>query len=324
MPLFLDRHDLPGTPFEFAEPSDIMEAHRCDLAVQGKFGVQYLTYWWRYGAKTAFCLFDAPTKEAAISVHLEAHGELATNIIEVERDSLESFLGRIVVQPEDQIREDVAFRVVLCATLDEQTVEAHGKDITQAISDRGGSHVSDSTNELLASFAVPEAALRAALSIQNSLLPAASIYEGRGLSGRIGICGGEPVITHMGLFGDTIEKARQLAFGAQAGEIVVSQDVRAMCGSANFIWAETPHGWQLQGHQEPASVELKIRASDQLSSREVEVLSRIAAGDTNDEIADRLCISRNTVATHVRHILAKTDSANRAEATFYAVRHGLI
>src|SRR5262245_51011928 len=108
MALFLDRHDLPGGAFEFAMPGDIQEAHRCDLAVQAKYGVQYLTYWWRYGGKTAFCLFEAPTKEAAMSVHLEAHGDLPTNIIEVDRRTLESFLGAIVVQPEDQVRQDVA------------------------------------------------------------------------------------------------------------------------------------------------------------------------------------------------------------------------
>ena len=61
-----------------------------------------------------------------------------------------------------------------------------------------------------------------------------------------------------------------------------------------------------------------------LSQREVEVLRLLAAGRSNREIADALCISLNTVATHVRSILAKTGAANRTEAAAYALRHGLL
>jgi DNA-binding CsgD family transcriptional regulator/pimeloyl-ACP methyl ester carboxylesterase len=60
-----------------------------------------------------------------------------------------------------------------------------------------------------------------------------------------------------------------------------------------------------------------------LSKREVEVLLLVAAGRTNREIAEALVISINTVERHVSHILAKTDSANRAEAAGFAIRHGL-
>ena len=62
---------------------------------------------------------------------------------------------------------------------------------------------------------------------------------------------------------------------------------------------------------------------DGLSQREVEVLRLVAAGKSNREIADALCISLNTVATHVRNILTKTGTANRTEAAAYALRHGL-
>jgi DNA-binding NarL/FixJ family response regulator len=60
-----------------------------------------------------------------------------------------------------------------------------------------------------------------------------------------------------------------------------------------------------------------------LSQREVEVLRLLALGKSNRDIADVLCISLNTVATHVRNILAKTGTANRTEAAAYALRHGL-
>ena len=64
--------------------------------------------------------------------------------------------------------------------------------------------------------------------------------------------------------------------------------------------------------------------SDELTSREVEVLDLIAIGRSNADIAMVLAISLNTVATHVRNILAKTGCANRTEAAAYAMRNGLV
>ncbi len=61
-----------------------------------------------------------------------------------------------------------------------------------------------------------------------------------------------------------------------------------------------------------------------LSQREVEVLRLIAAGKSNREIAKELFISPNTVANHVRNILTKTDTANRAEAAAFAISFRLI
>jgi DNA-binding CsgD family transcriptional regulator len=61
-----------------------------------------------------------------------------------------------------------------------------------------------------------------------------------------------------------------------------------------------------------------------LTKREVEVMALIAAGRSNQHIADELVISLNTVARHVSNIFAKTGVANRAEAATYASRHGLV
>ena len=63
---------------------------------------------------------------------------------------------------------------------------------------------------------------------------------------------------------------------------------------------------------------------DGLTLREVEVLRLIAAGKTDREIADELCISVRTVGYHVGNILNKTTSSNRAEAATYASQHGLV
>ncbi len=62
---------------------------------------------------------------------------------------------------------------------------------------------------------------------------------------------------------------------------------------------------------------------DALTARELDVLRLLAIGRSNADVALVLDISLNTVATHVRNILAKTGCANRTEAGAYAVRHGL-
>lgn len=63
--------------------------------------------------------------------------------------------------------------------------------------------------------------------------------------------------------------------------------------------------------------------ADELTAREAEVLGLIAMGRTNADIALALAIGVNTVATHVRNILAKTGCANRTEAAAYALRQGI-
>ena len=73
----------------------------------------------------------------------------------------------------------------------------------------------------------------------------------------------------------------------------------------------------------PAPPPATLLYAEDLSQREVEVLRLLAAGKSNRDIAEALCISLNTVATHVRNILTKTGAANRTEAAAYALRHGL-
>jgi pimeloyl-ACP methyl ester carboxylesterase/DNA-binding CsgD family transcriptional regulator len=60
-----------------------------------------------------------------------------------------------------------------------------------------------------------------------------------------------------------------------------------------------------------------------LSYREVEVLRLVATGKSNQEIADELVISMNTVRRHVSNIFDKTGVANRAQAVIYARDHGI-
>lgn len=63
---------------------------------------------------------------------------------------------------------------------------------------------------------------------------------------------------------------------------------------------------------------------DGLSPREIEVLGLLAAGASNKEIGEKLFISPNTAANHVRSILVKTGASNRTAAAAYAAERGLV
>jgi DNA-binding NarL/FixJ family response regulator len=75
----------------------------------------------------------------------------------------------------------------------------------------------------------------------------------------------------------------------------------------------------VSGHKsEPASI-----LTAKLSEREVEVLSLLARGFTNADIAAQLHLSEGTVRNHVSTIFAKLDVNDRTQAAVIAIRHGL-
>ncbi len=79
MPLYMDVHQH----VEGLTADAVAGAHARDLEVQGKHDVDYKQYWFDEGTGKVFCLVEAPTKEAAIAVHREAHGLVADEITEV-------------------------------------------------------------------------------------------------------------------------------------------------------------------------------------------------------------------------------------------------
>ena len=80
MALFMDVH-LKAP--EGARAEDVANAHMADVKTQGKYGVQYLRYWFNEKDGKIFCLVDAPTADAANQVHREAHGLVAAEIYAV-------------------------------------------------------------------------------------------------------------------------------------------------------------------------------------------------------------------------------------------------
>lgn len=79
MALFMDIHrGVDGLTTDA-----VADAHRKDLSVQDKYGVKYLRYWFNEADGSVFCLSEAPSKEAAESVHREAHGLIPDEIVEV-------------------------------------------------------------------------------------------------------------------------------------------------------------------------------------------------------------------------------------------------
>jgi len=65
-------------------------------------------------------------------------------------------------------------------------------------------------------------------------------------------------------------------------------------------------------------------AEDELSSREIEVLRLIAAGNSNKQIGEQLSIGEATVKSHVTNILSKLNANDRAHAVTLGLKRGII
>ncbi len=79
MALFMEVHTINGG----VSMEDIAKAHVADLEIQSGYGVRYLRYWVDERDGKVFCLVEAPSSEAAASVHRQAHGQVADKIYQV-------------------------------------------------------------------------------------------------------------------------------------------------------------------------------------------------------------------------------------------------
>ena len=83
MALYMDVHNMDGG----VSAADVAKAHEADLATQGTHGVEYKRYWVDEKQGKIFCLVEAPSPDAANTVHREAHGLVADEIYEVTEHS---------------------------------------------------------------------------------------------------------------------------------------------------------------------------------------------------------------------------------------------
>jgi DNA-binding CsgD family transcriptional regulator len=335
MALFMDRHDLVN-----ATPEEMARAHICDLAVQDKYGVKFVTYWYHYGAGNGFCLVEAPTQEAAEAAHREAHGNLACQVIEVDWPTVEGFMGRIREPRAGEPWEEIALRTIVYTQLDAATGLEHtgNRIIRRTLAARGG-HDVEHEEGVIGCFPSVMAALEYASAMQQSFIPLASIYNRSPVEISMGIAVGEPVTEGFGLFGEVSRVAAGLCADAGPGEILVSGEVHDLCAGKGFRFEDRGDAlldgfkssirrYCLRGKDDtpfasiPAATTMTL--PDGLSTRQLEVLRLIAIGKTNQEIADELFVTHATVAGHVRNIFNKIAVANRAEAASYAYKQHLV
>jgi hypothetical protein len=76
---YLDIHDF-GT--QKVTPQDVAAAHQKDLAVEGKYGVNFINYW--VNGSMVVCLSQAPDSSAVINTHKEAHGLIPQHVMQVK------------------------------------------------------------------------------------------------------------------------------------------------------------------------------------------------------------------------------------------------
>ena len=73
------------------------------------------------------------------------------------------------------------------------------------------------------------------------------------------------------------------------------------------------------------AAQLAEHLSDEaLTDREIDVLSHVAQGNRNRDIAERLFISEETVKVHMKHIMEKLGASDRTQAVTIAIRRGII
>jgi class 3 adenylate cyclase len=267
MPLYMDVHNLQGTTVQ------VDQAHAADLKEQGKYGVEYLKYWFNESQGKAFCLVDAPSPEAAQLVHREAHGQIAERIIEVQPEVVEAFLGGGETGPSGAVlppggagnERDPAIRTILFTDIVGSTDEALGDDagmallgvhdtiVRDAVAGADGREVKHTGDGIMASFVSAAAAVRCAARILRALAKQQEEHKEYPLKVRIGVAAGEPVERDHDLFGATVQLAARLCSHAQPEQILVSNVVAELCLGKGLSFKELGNVF-LKGFSRPIRV----------------------------------------------------------------------
>jgi len=91
-----------------------------------------------------------------------------------------------------------------------------------------------------------------------------------------------------------------------------------------MVLLSTPTAESLAAVYGDRSLELDVELSEEITSRESEVLRMLAEGLVNKDIATRLGISEHTIKFHISSILDKLGASTRTEAVTLGIRLGLI
>ena len=244
MPIFMDRHDIPGGTAE-----DVADAHRKDLQLQDQYGVRFLTYWFDDRRGTTFCLVDAPDMDSVKCVHREAHGHIPGEVVEVSLSAVEAFLGR-VSDPRGESRpvSEPAHRAVMFTDIvgstalterlgDAMTTElvrAHDAIVRRSLNRFEGTEVKHTGDGIMASFPSSSRGIDAAIAIQREF----ASYNQQAhehLHIRIGIACGQPVEDSNDLFGRTVQMAARLCSAAAPDQIIASGDAASEDGRAELF-----------------------------------------------------------------------------------------
>jgi class 3 adenylate cyclase len=238
----MDVHENLGDVTE----EDIKSAHQRDLEIQDRHGVSFLTYWFNSPDGQAFCLVDAPTREAAVAVHKESHGLVPHNMVEVEKPTVSRFMGDWERSAPDIARHDNAeidtgLRAIMFTDLVGSTevstrdgdatamelLRRHDEIVRAALEALGGREVKHTGDGIFASFSHVSRAVDCALQIQREFGEprGADVGDGRV---RIGISAGEPVSRDEDLFGAAVNLASRICGHAGPGQILVSSAVREL------------------------------------------------------------------------------------------------
>ena len=106
------------------------------------------------------------------------------------------------------------------------------------------------------------------------------------------------------------------------------EDLSIHCCVEDNIFAPAVHRLERVHASRPQVAEKECteqkRVGEELSAREKEIVSCVAKGMSNKEIADRLCLSINTVTTHRRNIARKLQIHSPAGITIYAIVNKLV
>jgi class 3 adenylate cyclase len=254
---YMDRHDFIGMTAEEAA-----KAHLKDLEVQAWFDVQFIHYWFDDVRQTGFCLAKAPGREAVEAAHMESHGLAPNQVIEVDSEALNRFMGGITPHPPGEPYVETAFRAIVFTDMEESTsftqkygdaramamVRSHDQIVREALLGNAGTEVKHTGDGLMAAFLSVADAIHCALQIQRQL--AQTNFDGAQLRVRIGISAGEPVTERGDLFGAAVQLAARLSSRAEAGGILVSSAVRDLAMGKGFVFRKSGP-LRLKGFAEP-------------------------------------------------------------------------